>query len=355
MPGSSNPAGAAPIPVILDTDMWGDIDDVMALAMLHALQDRGEVEIRAIACSMTASSCVNFVRLINAYYGHPDIPIGLVTEGVRPPSRWRGDGGFMDPNAPMYTEYIPQLRRADGEAVYARYRLPEAQPPDGVTVLRDTLSSSDDQSVTVIAIGFSTNLARLLGSEGDDNSPLSGRDLVKRKVKSLSIMACSFGDGNKASALREYNIRHDVPSAALIFSEWPTSITVSPFELGASLLIKGDILASSFKYDEENPVLTTYQYMDETNRTKTTRSGSLHDHKSFDLTSVLQAVRPSFGYFTVSQPGTISISSEGYSSFESQPEENVGLLGVEDEQRERVLEAMMMLMTQPPRAFVHDT
>ncbi len=33
-----------PINVIFDTDIWSDIDDMLALAMLHALQDRGEVK-----------------------------------------------------------------------------------------------------------------------------------------------------------------------------------------------------------------------------------------------------------------------------------------------------------------------
>jgi hypothetical protein len=39
-------ATAQAIPVIFDTDMGNDIDDALALAMLHAFESRGEVRIR---------------------------------------------------------------------------------------------------------------------------------------------------------------------------------------------------------------------------------------------------------------------------------------------------------------------
>ena len=44
-------------PVIFDTDMGNDIDDAMALAILHALSDRGECELIGITfCSKAISS-----------------------------------------------------------------------------------------------------------------------------------------------------------------------------------------------------------------------------------------------------------------------------------------------------------
>src|SRR5205085_11191369 len=41
-------ASAAPVPVIFDTDMGNDIDDALALAMLHALQTKGEAKLLAV-------------------------------------------------------------------------------------------------------------------------------------------------------------------------------------------------------------------------------------------------------------------------------------------------------------------
>ena len=38
-------SAAAPVPVIFDTDMGNDVDDVLALALLHSLETRGEAKV----------------------------------------------------------------------------------------------------------------------------------------------------------------------------------------------------------------------------------------------------------------------------------------------------------------------
>jgi hypothetical protein len=50
---SAGPVAAAPVPVIFDTDICGDCDDVAALAMLHALESREQC--RLIAVTVTAN------------------------------------------------------------------------------------------------------------------------------------------------------------------------------------------------------------------------------------------------------------------------------------------------------------
>src|SRR3569832_231602 len=54
-------AAPKPVNVIFDTDMWGDIDDVLALAMLHTLQDRGEAKLLAVTSSTDDPSTVRFI------------------------------------------------------------------------------------------------------------------------------------------------------------------------------------------------------------------------------------------------------------------------------------------------------
>ena len=69
--------------VILDTDMSGDADDAGALALLHALVDRGECELLATVVNRkdkTGASAAA-VDAINTYYGRPDIPIGTDKQG----------------------------------------------------------------------------------------------------------------------------------------------------------------------------------------------------------------------------------------------------------------------------------
>ena len=40
--GALGGTGGEPVPIIFDTDMGNDIDDALALAMIHTLADRGE-------------------------------------------------------------------------------------------------------------------------------------------------------------------------------------------------------------------------------------------------------------------------------------------------------------------------
>ena len=54
-----------PLPIIFDTDIGNDIDDVLALALLHELADRREVEILAVTISKDNPWCAPHVDLIN--------------------------------------------------------------------------------------------------------------------------------------------------------------------------------------------------------------------------------------------------------------------------------------------------
>ena len=62
--------------IIFDTDMAGDVDDVGALAILHAMADLGEAEILAVGVSSRNEDVGPCVDAINTWYGRPDIPIG---------------------------------------------------------------------------------------------------------------------------------------------------------------------------------------------------------------------------------------------------------------------------------------
>lgn len=76
------------IPVILDTDISGDYDDVGAVAMLHALADNGEAKILATIGSNLSPLVVPTIEIFNIYYGRPRIPIGVIKgSGVTQDSR----------------------------------------------------------------------------------------------------------------------------------------------------------------------------------------------------------------------------------------------------------------------------
>ncbi|NRF95128.1 hypothetical protein HQN89_30025 [Paenibacillus frigoriresistens] len=55
--------------VILDTDMGPDCDDAGALAILHALVDRGEAELLAVTHCTSNPWGAGCIDAINVYYG----------------------------------------------------------------------------------------------------------------------------------------------------------------------------------------------------------------------------------------------------------------------------------------------
>lgn len=64
-----------------------------------------------------------------------------------------------------------------------------------VELYRKLLGEADDDSVTIVSIGFLDNLSLLLNSGPDSFSPLSGRQLISRKVAELVVMGGRYPEG----------------------------------------------------------------------------------------------------------------------------------------------------------------
>lgn len=347
-PPTASPQVVRDIPrVIFDTDMWSDIDDALALAMLHALEDRGELQLVAVTVNMDEPWCASYVDAIDTFYGHPQIPVGLV-HGGKDLEAIRKE--FPDDHWPPteYTRLISERRNPDGTLTYPHRLIDGSKAPEAVALLRKTLAAQPDGSVVMIEVGYHTNLAGLLDSGGDAASPLGGRDLVAKKVRLLSVMAGNFGDtwvdGRvKPKGTPEFNLMVDVPAAQKVFATWPTPIVDSGFEIGISMLYPAFSIDHDYAYVTNHPIAETYRtYAQETH------SGWPHDHATYDLTAVLYAARPGENYFSLSNPGKITVSADGASHFEESEGGGHRYLILNNEQRARALEAMVLLASQPP-------
>ena len=71
---AEDPENTLPKSVIFETDMCTDVDDVGALAVLHALADSGEAEILAISFNEVHPSAADAICAINTWYNRDDIP-----------------------------------------------------------------------------------------------------------------------------------------------------------------------------------------------------------------------------------------------------------------------------------------
>lgn len=320
----------ASVPLIFDTDIGNDVDDVLALGMIHALQSRGECELLAVTITKDHEHAATFTDAVNTFYGRGDVPIGVCRSGVTPAA-----GKFNG-----------LAIQKDGDALrYPHDLLSGKDAPNAVDVLRKALAGQKDGSVVIAQVGFSTNLAALLASKADAHSPLNGVDLVKKKVRLLSIMAGAFtqipGKGGQLYDHKEYNIIKDIPAAKSIATDWPTEIVWSGFEIGISLTYPHQSIQRDYQYVKHHPLAEAYVLY----------NPPPHDRPTWDLTSVLYGVRPGHSYFDISEPGTVAVAEDGLTSFSKAPNGKHRYLIIDQSQKPRTLEALQLLSSQPPNAM----
>jgi len=302
---------AEPVAVIFDTDMGPDYDDVGALTLLHAMADSGEVKILATLSSNMYDKSVPCIEIINTYFGRPDIPLGAPRTGVNFTDSVRfGVGNY-------WPEVLPQR--------YPHKIQSAKDAPDAVSVYRQVLSSQPDSSVRIISTGFFTNLAALLQSKPDEYSNLDGTALVKKKVSRLISMAGSFPQG------REFNVCSDSAASVIVFTQWPTPITLSGFEIGNVILTGKQIVASDITNSPVKDVFTMGLKVD------------VNGRSSWDETAALVGARGCRDYFGVVK-GRMVVAPSGDNSWVDDPNGTMEHLvwKMPKEEITRIIEDMIM-------------
>ena len=294
--------GFAARPVIFDTDMGNDIDDALALAMLHALSDRGECELIGVTLTNANPAAVPYIRMIDRFYGRGDLPVGAAIKALKDGAQ----DGYM----------AAALRAMPAES---------SAPAEAAPALLRRLLANAREKVVIVQTGFSTNLAALLDSP-------DGVALAKEKVALVVAMAGNFADGAP-----EYNVKIDVASARAVFERWPTPIVFSGFEIGRDLLYPADSIEHDFSYARPHPIAESYRAYHK----------MPYDRPTWDLTAVLQAVRPAHGYFDLSGAGTVQVESNGVTHFTAGQGDRK-YLRPDPSKRKEILEVLALLASQPP-------
>ena len=322
-----NPVPSNPVPVIFDTDMGNDCDDALALGVIHALESRGECKLLAVTITKDHELAAPYVDCVNTFYGRGDIPIGVC----------RNSGKTPDPG--KYNQ-VSQIMD-NGQFRFPHDLLSGNNAPTAVEVLRNTLANAEDHSVVIVQVGFSTNLANLLLSPADAIHPLPGRQLVAQKVKLVSIMAGAFtkipNEKGELTDHREYNVAEDVASIKKLVELCDVPMLWSGFEIGLNLTYPHQSILEDFRYTPHHPLPEAYiAYIPPP-----------HDRPTWDLTSVLAAIRPNRNYFDVSKPGTVSVLDNALTTFtESQTGKHRYLI-LNPTTAEKAREALVQLASQP--------
>lgn len=265
-----------PIPIIFDTDMDTDCDDVGALAILHHFAKEGKAEILGVVCNVPYSWTATCAQAVNAWYGRSDIPVGILA----------GMDLETHPQLETYRQMIrnavPTYVRRYNEPIGRRFldHNPHTpQPRPALQLYRELLAQQPDHSITIVAVGLLTALHQLLESPADAISPLTGKELVARKVDKLVTMGLgTFPEGGDS-----FNWEMDRTAAAAVLNDWPGKLVVS--ELGEHILTGASL---SSRLEVEHPLRQAYEiYL----------NGQGLSRPSWDLVAVLYAVLGEQPYF----------------------------------------------------------
>ncbi len=268
--------------IIFDSDMGPDYDDVGAIAILHALADKGEANILATVASTKYEGVAGVLNLFNTYFNRPDIPVAVPKGAALELRDWQH---WTDT---LLAKYPHKIRSND-------------QAWDAVKLYRKILASQPDHSVTIVTVGFLTNLSNLINSAGDAYSLQNGKQLVSRKVKLLVCMGGRFPAGY------EFNVMKDARASQNAYQNWPTKVIFSGFEIGARILAGLPLL--------QNPAIKNSPVKDAFRISIPQAKEDSLGRKSWDETAVLVAVRGYATNYTL-RAGRIQVADDGKNTWD---------------------------------------
>ena len=265
--------------IIFDTDIGGDCDDAGALALIHQAENLGLAKLVACVLSVTRFDGAGCLDVINRYYGHV-VPIG----------QWVY---YPESDADAY------YKDSYGTVLYRNYEhsYKTAVPPCAIKVLRKALAENTGEKITLVVVGSFENVSNLMRSGPDEISELTGMELMKQQVDCIVAAAGNFVIPDKV----ESNISSSIHGAINVCKNSPVPIVFTHYTEGKKVLT-GKIIHET---DPENPVgIAYYICMKGDNRF------------SWDPMAAFYAIYGCEDIFRLTNPGTITVASDGMSTFE---------------------------------------
>lgn len=275
-----------PVNVIFDTDMGPDYDDVGAIAILHALADSGKANILATIASTKYEGVGPVLEVLNTYFNKPAIPVA-VPKGKALELR-------------DFQHWSDSLR-----ANYPHTKKTNADFPDAVETYRKILTAQPDNSVTIITVGFLTNIADLLKADPD---------LVKKKVRRLVAMAGKFPSG------KEFNIEEDAAASKYTVDHFPSEIIFSGFEIGQK--IKSGLPLVNNPSIQNSPVKDVFRIS--IPKAKEDSAGRM----SWDETAVVVGILGHKPWYTLQQ-GKMEVAGDGSNTWSNKKHHHYYLVAKE--------------------------
>ena len=279
--------------IILDTDIGSSTDDLFALEMLYRYEEQGSCRLLGVVVDREGEQNAMFTDVMNTYFGHGDVPIGLVRKGIDAPVVW------------IDYPHVADLLDGNGQPMFQRTVTDYSALSDGWQLYRKLLAAQPDHSVSIVCTGFVTCLAQLLQSEGDEYASLNGVELVRRKVKCIYMQGGVFGEAEEP----DFNFAQGADFAQEFFRLWPTEIDMvfSPMEAGQTVDYRPEQVIGDISWTDIHPIKQVYM-------TCSCDTGQ----RMWDVLPTIQAVEGD-DLFTLSERGTLTVTPECATIFTPSP------------------------------------
>ena len=202
---------AEPIPVILDTDIGGDIDDTYALAQIVHSPELKLLGVTTVSGDAVARARYAAKLLAKAGGTWAAVPVYAGTSTSAP-------------------QYLKPTEWAQG------FTSPALHESGGVAFLREQIKARPGE-ITIIAVGELTNVAALLESEPG----------IAKKIKAIALMGGSvvrgYAPGSKPEP--EWNIKSNARAAQVVFASG-VPLLVAPLDSTADLKLTPEWLVRIF-------------------------------------------------------------------------------------------------------------
>ena len=112
--------------VILDTDIGSSTDDLFALEMLYRYEDEGRCRLLGVMVDREGEQNAAFADVMNTYFSHGDVPVGLVRDGIKEPKIW------------IDYAHVADTQDGEGQPMFSRSIADYSSLPDGWQLERQT-------------------------------------------------------------------------------------------------------------------------------------------------------------------------------------------------------------------------
>jgi hypothetical protein len=257
--------------VIFNTSM-NRPDAALALAALYVFASRIESRVNGVCIGGAGLDTAIFCDVVARFYGpaprssNTTLPIGLAA--VTP----------LPPDPPMVEAAIAR-KKEGGEPQYAR----------GIRTFTDTaLAESMLRNATTFTPECSIVLSAPATWLMKSMDILGSKDLYAKRVKRLVLVDAG-------------GLQKDLPALRRLAAEWPTPMVVCGKAIGDALAFPGARLDTQFAWAPANPVVDAYRAF----------KPMPYDAPLFDVAAMHYAVHSDAGLFDVSEPGTLTVGSDG--------------------------------------------